>query len=104
MHVNNVNLFTSPVAQVIMTSMRGGGSDLVQRLNAITEVEKSIGNLLRHAQTCISELSKEKQISKVCRLSSTSVTMVAKLRRFIRRFLDENGGVITSIQEDVNAG
>ncbi|CAJ0598995.1 unnamed protein product [Cylicocyclus nassatus] len=47
-----------------MTSMRGSGSDLVQRLNAITEVEKSIGNLLRHAQTCISELSKEKQISK----------------------------------------
>uniref|UniRef100_A0A183FJV9 Mediator of RNA polymerase II transcription subunit 11 n=1 Tax=Heligmosomoides polygyrus TaxID=6339 RepID=A0A183FJV9_HELPZ len=37
---------------------------LVQRLNAVSEVEKSIGNLLRHAQTCISELSKEKQISK----------------------------------------
>ncbi|KAJ1371184.1 hypothetical protein KIN20_033086 [Parelaphostrongylus tenuis] len=47
-----------------MSTMRGAGSDLVQRLNAISEVEKSIGNLLRHAQTCISELSKEKQISK----------------------------------------
>uniref|UniRef100_A0A0K0D9H3 Mediator of RNA polymerase II transcription subunit 11 n=1 Tax=Angiostrongylus cantonensis TaxID=6313 RepID=A0A0K0D9H3_ANGCA len=47
-----------------MTTIRGAGSDLVQRLNTISEVEKSIGNLLRHAQTCISELSKEKQISK----------------------------------------
>ncbi|KAK6057272.1 hypothetical protein COOONC_05214 [Cooperia oncophora] len=47
-----------------MASGRGAGSDLVQRLNAVSEVEKSIGNLLRHAQTCISELSKEKQISK----------------------------------------
>lgn len=47
-----------------MSTIRGASSDLVHRLNTISEVEKSIGNLLKHAQTCISELSKEKQISK----------------------------------------
>ncbi|EJW86682.1 hypothetical protein WUBG_02408 [Wuchereria bancrofti] len=40
------------------------GSELAWRLKAIGDVEQKIAELIRHAQTCINELSKEKQISK----------------------------------------
>ncbi|VDK68281.1 unnamed protein product [Anisakis simplex] len=41
-----------------------GGSELLRRLSAINEVDRRIADLLKQAQTCIAELSKEKQISK----------------------------------------
>uniref|UniRef100_A0A914RRI5 Mediator of RNA polymerase II transcription subunit 11 n=1 Tax=Parascaris equorum TaxID=6256 RepID=A0A914RRI5_PAREQ len=37
------------------------GSELLRRLNAINEIDQRIGDLMKHAQTCIAELSKEKQ-------------------------------------------
>uniref|UniRef100_A0A0M3HRY8 Mediator of RNA polymerase II transcription subunit 11 n=1 Tax=Ascaris lumbricoides TaxID=6252 RepID=A0A0M3HRY8_ASCLU len=40
------------------------GSELLRRLSAISEIDQRIGDLMKHAQTCIAELSKEKQISK----------------------------------------
>uniref|UniRef100_A0A0N5AK98 Mediator of RNA polymerase II transcription subunit 11 n=1 Tax=Syphacia muris TaxID=451379 RepID=A0A0N5AK98_9BILA len=40
------------------------GLKLNQRLKIISDVEQRIGELIKHAQACISELSKEKQISK----------------------------------------
>ncbi|KJH46228.1 zinc finger, C2H2 type [Dictyocaulus viviparus] len=70
-----------------MPPMRGASSDLIQRLNTISEVEKSIGNLLRHAQTCISELSKEKQISKTKMEESSQA--FKKTLTFVERELSE---------------
>ncbi|KAM3723394.1 Mediator of RNA polymerase II transcription subunit [Dirofilaria immitis] len=40
------------------------GSELACRLKAIGDVEQKIAELIKHAQTCVNELSKEKQISK----------------------------------------
>ena len=39
--------------------------NLQQRLETIANVEKKIDELLLNAQSCISELTKDKQISKV---------------------------------------
>uniref|UniRef100_A0A0R3S154 Mediator of RNA polymerase II transcription subunit 11 n=1 Tax=Elaeophora elaphi TaxID=1147741 RepID=A0A0R3S154_9BILA len=39
------------------------GSELAWRLKAIGDVEQKIAELIKHAQTCVSELSKEKQAS-----------------------------------------
>ncbi|MCP9259579.1 BMA-MDT-11 [Dirofilaria immitis] len=39
------------------------GSELACRLKAIGDVEQKIAELIKHAQTCVNELSKEKQAS-----------------------------------------
>ncbi|VDN06104.1 unnamed protein product [Thelazia callipaeda] len=49
-----------------MTNSSGGPSaELTWRLRAISEVEQKIADLIKHAQTCINELSKEKQARKL---------------------------------------
>uniref|UniRef100_A0A8R1TYZ4 Mediator of RNA polymerase II transcription subunit 11 n=1 Tax=Onchocerca volvulus TaxID=6282 RepID=A0A8R1TYZ4_ONCVO len=40
-------------------------SELAWRLKAIGDVEQKIAELIKHAQTCVNELSKEKQASVV---------------------------------------
>ncbi|MFH4980605.1 hypothetical protein AB6A40_007314 [Gnathostoma spinigerum] len=46
------------------SSSSAGISDLAKRLKAISDVEQKIMDLMKYAQTCMSELSREKQISK----------------------------------------
>lgn len=44
-------------------SNQSTGSELSWRLKAIGDVEQKIAELIKHAQTCVNELSKEKQAS-----------------------------------------
>ncbi|VDK30173.1 unnamed protein product [Gongylonema pulchrum] len=62
-------------------------SDLTRRLKAISDVEQKIGELMKHAQTCITELSKEKQISK-SKMEETS-SAFKKCLNAIERDLNE---------------
>lgn len=50
------------------------GSELAWRLKAIGDVEQKIAELIKHAQTCINELSKEKQASIVYAYSTFNGT------------------------------
>lgn len=53
------------------------GSELSWRLKAIGDVEQKIAELIRHAQTCVNELSKEKQASIFYAYSASEETMDA---------------------------
>ncbi|CAI4230811.1 unnamed protein product [Auanema sp. JU1783] len=47
-----------------MSSPAGTAIDLNKRLEEIATAESLIGDILKHGQSCITELSKDKQISK----------------------------------------
>lgn len=64
-----------------MTTPAGGpqgSKDMINRLKEIEEVEKTIRDLLQLSQSCVSELSKEKQPAKVMPIYSFCNSLFAE--------------------------
>ncbi|VDK61633.1 unnamed protein product [Onchocerca ochengi] len=65
-------------------------SELAWRLKAIGDVEQKIAELIKHAQTCVNELSKEKQASVISKSKMEEASSAFKK-------------CLNSIESDLNA-
>ncbi|OZC08721.1 hypothetical protein X798_04269 [Onchocerca flexuosa] len=72
------------------------GSELAWRLKAIGDVEQKIAELIKHAQTCVNELSKEKQATCISISFQISKSKMEEASSAFKKCLN-------SIESDLNA-